>query len=208
MQAKCHGKVGQPSLLPCMLLLAVFFLVGVSLGQFLIRLVPPEVGQELTEYMEAYVGIEADQSIRACLTAAFLYFRYPLFVVLFGFSALGIVLIPGATLLFGFLSSFSVSCFTAAFGAKGVWLALAAYGIRCAVTLPCYFVLAVPALIHSIRLTSLLFGRGRRVLPVVYGRIWWIRIAVCSFVLILGVCIDLMLSPVLLHLALDQMFIF
>lgn len=42
-----------------------------------------------------------------------------------------------------FFLSFSVCCFTAAFGVDGILLAFAVFGLRCMVTLPCYLLLAV-----------------------------------------------------------------
>ena len=55
-------------------------------------------------------------------------------------------------------------------------------------------------------LAGLSMGKGRRAMPVVYGRSWWFRVAVVTGVLLAGVCVDLMISPFLLHLALDRLF--
>ena len=114
------------------------------------------------------------------------------------------MLLPCVTLVFGCCLSFSVSCFTAAFGSDGVLLALAVFGLRCAVTLPCYFLLAVPALGTSGALASLSFGRGRRAAPVTYGKVWWRRLGLCVLVLLLGVCAELFASPWLLRLVLGR----
>ena len=84
-------------------------------------------------------------------------------------------------------------------------LALAVFGLRCAVTLPCYFLLAVPSLERSVTLACLSFGRGRRTAPVVYGRAWWSRLAVLSGVLLAGMCADLMLTPLFLRQLLERM---
>ena len=71
------------------------------------------------------------------LSALVLYFRYPLLAFLLGFASIGIVLLPCLTVAFGFFLSFSVCCFTAAFGPGGVLVALAVFGLRCLVTRPC-----------------------------------------------------------------------
>lgn len=190
-----------PSPLPRLLLLALFFLAGVILGQVLAGRVPAESAQELTEYLRLYVTLEEDLSPRAALSALVLYFRYPLLAVLLGFASLGVVLLPCMTAAFGFFLSFSVCCFTAAFGEGGVVLALAVFGLRCAVTLPCYFLLAVPAWQTSAALAGA--SLGRRSAPV-YGKDWWLRLAACAAVLLGGMCVDLYLSPWLLRLALGQ----
>ena len=189
-----------------LLFLALFFLAGIILGQVFSSYVPDAAGDELTRYLTDFLKVEgAEQASPAALPAAVLYFRYPLAAFLMGFASIGVLLLPLTTAAFGFFLSFSVCCFTAAFGSDGVLLALAVFGLRCAVTLPCYFLLAVPSLEHAAALACLSFGRGRRTAPVVYGRMWWSRLAVLSGVLLAGMCADLMLTPLLLRQILERM---
>lgn len=206
MNFRKRDHMGQPLPLPGLVLLALFFFGGVILGQVLAGRVPDATGGELTHYLTDYVRLngEAELTAKTALSAAVLYFRYPLLAFLLGFASVGVVLLPCVTVAFGFFLSFSVSCFTAAFGADGVLLALAVFGLRCAVTLPCYFLLAVPSWGKSAALASLSFGRGRRCAPVAYGRIWWLRLAVCGAVLLAGVCVDLFVSPLFLRLILSR----
>ena len=133
--------------LPRLLLLALFFLAGVLLGQVLSGRVPDTTGDELRRYLEDYVrlGGEGAPTVQTALSALVIYFRYPLFAFLLGFASIGVVLLPCVTAAYGFFLSFSVCCFTAAFGVDGVLLALAVFGLRCLVTLPCYFLLAAAA---------------------------------------------------------------
>ena len=107
-----HGKGGQPLLLPRLFLLAVCFLVGVLLGQFFAERVSETTGTELDAYLESYFQVGQESSWKSFLSVLLQYFRYPLIVVVLGFASLGVVLIPGITLVIGFLLSFSVSCFT------------------------------------------------------------------------------------------------
>lgn len=190
-----------------LLFLALFFFAGIVLGQVFSGRVPDATGDELNRYLTDFLRVERADSIpRAALSAAVLYFRYPLMAFLLGFASAGVVLLPLTAGAFGFFLSFSVCCFTAAFGSDGVLLALAVFGLRCAVTLPCYFLLAVPSLERSMALASLSFGRGRRAAaPVVYGRAWWSRLAVLSGVLLAGMCADLMLTPWYLRQILERM---
>ena len=185
-----------------LLFLAFFFFSGIILGQVFSSRVPDAAGAELTRYLTDYLEVEGAAS-PAALPALVLYFRYPLAAFLMGFASIGVLLLPLATAAFGFFLSFSVCCFTAAFGPDGVLLALAVFGLRCAVTLPCYFLLAVPSLERSIDLACLSLGRGRR--AVVYGRAWWGRLAVLSGVLLAGMCADLMLTPLFLRQLLERM---
>ena len=195
---------GRPAPLLRTVLLALFFFGGIVLGQVLAGRVPADTGAELAEYLRRYVTLEGEVSPRALLSALVLYFRYPLLAVLLGFASLGVVLLPCLTAAFGFSLSFSVSCFTAAFGAGGVLLALAVFGVRCAVTLPVYFLLAVPSWSTAAGLASASFGRGRRAAPVSYGRGWWLRAAVSAAVLLAGMGAELVVSPRLLPLVLER----
>lgn len=200
------GHSGTP--LPRLLLLALFFFVGVVLGQVLAGRVPDATGAELQRYLTDYiqVGGEAAPSWGTVLSALVIYFRYPLLAFFLGFASVGVVLLPGLTAAFGFFLSFSVSCFTAAFGVNGVLLALAVFGIRCLITLPVFFLLAVPSWGTAAGLAAVSFGRGRRTASVVYGRACWLRLGACVLALSAGVCVDLLLSPVFLRLLLGRMF--
>jgi stage II sporulation protein M len=156
-------------------LLAVCFFVGVLAGQVLSGRVPDSTGDELKRYLTGFLRLEDSLTPRAALSALVIYFRYPLLAFLLGFASVGVALLPCVTVAFGFFLSFSVCCFTAAFGREGVLLALAVFGLRCLVTMPCFFLLAVPAWRTSAALAAISFGRGRRTAPVVYGRACWLR---------------------------------
>lgn len=186
-----------------LLVLALFFFAGIVLGQVFSSRVPDATGEELTRYLTDFLQLEGDPAPQAALSAAVLYFRYPLAAFFLGFASIGMLLLPFTAGAFGFFLSFSVCCFTAAFGPDGVLLALAVFGLRCAVTLPCFFLLAVPALERSMALACLSFGFGRS--PVAYGREWWSRLAVISGVLLAGVCAELMLTPWFLRQLLEKM---
>nr|WP_325254795.1 hypothetical protein [uncultured Oscillibacter sp.] len=203
---KQQGKDGQSAPLPRLVLLALFFLGGVLLGQVVSGRVPDATGDELGRYLTDYLRLDGgtERTTAAALSAALIYFRYPLLAFLLGFTSLGVLLLPCATVAYGFFLSFSVCCFTAAFGSDGVLLALAVFGLRCAVTLPCYLLLAVPAWGTSATLASFSFGRGRRAAPVVYGRSCWVRFGGVMAALLTGMCVDLFLSPWLLQLILER----
>lgn len=207
MRLSQRGRGGQPSSFPRIFFLALFFLGGVFLGQFFASRLPDAAGQELSDYLHQYTLLESERSLQTVLSTMILYLRYPLLAVLLGFSSVGIFLIPCITALLGFSVSFSVSCFIAVFGADGIWLAFAAMGFRCAITLPCYLLLAGSAWGNAASFAALFFGRGRRVSPVVYGRSWWMRVLACTAVLLLGVCVDLVIAPWCLQWALDQILI-
>lgn len=188
---------------PLLALLALFFLLGIFLGQVAAKRVPDEAGAELKRYLEDYLLLDASCDWRTVLSTLILYVRFPLAAALLGFASVGVVLLPVVSAVMGFFLSFSVCCFTATFGYNGVFLSLAVFGLRCAVTLPCFFLLAVPAWETSGTLAALSFGRGRRTAPVAYGTVCR-RLGVCVLVLLAGVCVDIFLSPWLLRRMLEQ----
>ena len=187
-------------------LLALFFFGGVLFGQVLAGRVPDETGMELQQYLEDYIRLGGEPSARTAISAAVQYFRYPLLAFALGFASIGVVLLPLSAAVFGFFLSFAVCCFTAAFGPDGVLLALAAMGLRCLVTVPCYFYVALAALDTAVGLAVVSFGSGRRTAPVVYGLAYWKRLGVCCVALAVGVCGELTLTPALLRLALERLF--
>ena len=195
--------------LPRLVFLAVCFAAGIVLGQVLAEQFSASSGAELERYLTDYVTLSGETvpGKRTVLTALVIYFRYPLVAFFLGFASLGVVAIPAATAAYGFFLSLSVCCFTAAFGRDGVLIALAVLGVRCLLTLPCYFLLAVPSLGTSAALASLSFGSGRRAAPVVYGRGCWRRLAIVCGVLLLGVCVELFLAPALLESVLERVLI-
>ena len=187
-------------------ILCVCFLLGMAAAYPARRSISTDALAQLGAYVQSYAQLADGRSQQpvSVLSAAAAYLRYPLLAFLFGLSAAGVALIPLLCAAQGFFLSFSVCCFTAAFGVDGVLLALAVFGLRCMVTLPCYFLLAAASWGTSAGLAAVSFGRGRRTAPVVYGRACWVRFGACCLALLAGVCAELFLSPVLLRLMLER----
>ena len=109
-----------------LLVLALFFFAGILLGQVFSSRVPDTTGDELARYLKDFLKVgEEDPSPRAALSAAVLYFRYPLAAFLLGFASIGVLALPLVTGAFGGFLSFSVCCFTASWrwrcSASGAW---------------------------------------------------------------------------------------
>ena len=200
-QHKIHPE--QPFSLQRLLILATFFLAGILSGQIMTSHVLNITGEELQRYLSDYVrlggGVEC-VSVSTFFSTFVVYFRYPFLAFFLGFTSIGAVALPCVTMVFGFFLSFSVCCFVAAFGVNGILLSLAFFGLRCIVTLTCYFLLAVVSWRTSIALAML--SLGNRSAPIHYGKRWWIRVVACMIVLFLGVCMDMFLSQRLLQIAL------
>ena len=90
-----------------LLFLALFFFSGIILGQVFSRHVPDAAGDELSRYLTDFLKVEQeDPASRTALSAALLYFRYPLSAFLLGFASIGVLLLPLLTGAFGFFLSF------------------------------------------------------------------------------------------------------
>ncbi|MBQ9492697.1 MAG: stage II sporulation protein M [Oscillibacter sp.] len=181
------------------LCLSLCFLIGAGAGQALAFASPdaaaPELRRSLTDY---YRNREQSQiGLSLALSTLGTWFRAPALVFLWGFTSLGVPLVCLSAAAFGFLLSFSVGCFAAAFGWEGVLLSASAMGLRAVVTLPCFFLLALSSMERAGWLFRLSIGRAaarpdRRVC-----------VAVCSAALLAGAALDLYATPRLLRLALE-----
>lgn len=189
---------------PRSLLLAVFFFLGVLAGSVCAGRASGSVGEELSGYLSAYLDAARQQSVSVSTVAALAlaYLRGPLLVFLFGFTAAGTVLVPLTALAVGFFPAYAVSCLSAAFGGRGVWMALCFFGLRCVVTVPCFFLLASDAWRTSAQRLRVAPGSGR---PTAEAAVW-LRFAGVCVVLCLGVWCDLHLSPLLLRMLLERSF--
>lgn len=203
MKGKKQTRGGRASFLT--LCLGLFFLGGILIGRTCSFATAEPAGQELTSYLRDYLSLESERSCKTAVSALILYFRYPLLALLLGSSTLGIILLPLASSAFGFSLSFAVNCFAAAFGSSGVLLALAIFGVRCLISLPCFFLMAVPAWANAAALTS--FGRCHRAAPVLHGRVLWRRTAFCAAALLVGTGFEWFCSPWLLRLVLEKILI-
>ena len=192
--------------LPRLLFLGVCFFLGVILGQGIAFRMPDQVYCQLNTYLTGFLELEQRQFYDAAFSVLILYIRYPLLAFLLGFASVGIVLLPLTGIAFGFFLSFSVSCFAASFGKDGILLALSVLGLRTFITVPCFFCLAAPSWEMACALAGRSWGKGKRFTPLIYGKSWWLRLAVVSGILLFGVCLDLMISPYLLERVLRRFF--
>ena len=192
--------------LPRLLFLGICFFIGLILGHGIALHMPDQVYSQLNAYLTGFLALEQRQFSDAAFSTLLLYIRYPLLVFFLGFASIGVVFLPLTSIVFGFFLSFSASCFAASFGKGGILLALAAFGLRALITIPCFFLLAAPSWEMACALASRSWGKGKRFVPPVYGKSWWMRLAVVSGILLFGVCLDLMISPYLLEWVLRGFF--
>ena len=202
------GPLGRSSPVPRLCFFALLFFCGTVLGQVLLQFVSPMTGDELEQYLlDVFHLLSGDRELpRRFFTCLWLYLRVPLLGFLLGFASLGTVLLPALTITYGLCLSFSVCCLTATFGFDGLVLSAAFLGLRCFVTLPCYFLLAIPAWNASIRLVGVIMGKNTKWTPAFYGKAYWLRFVFCLFALVLGACLEWYCSPFTIQYALGRIF--
>ena len=181
------------------MLVCFLFVIGVLLGVFARGFVTAQDNNLLQSYLlqfaQTYAG--AEDGAASLLSVLVVYFRYPLLAIACGFVAGGLVLIPLLCLVQGAVLSFSVCCFASALGHSGVLLAMAAFGVRCLIMLPCMLCLAAQSMLRSYeKLYSVKQKEKPRVLFDVRS------VGKCFLILLIGVAVELTVVPKLLQLVL------
>ncbi|MBR3704869.1 MAG: stage II sporulation protein M [Oscillospiraceae bacterium] len=178
------------------LFLTICFILGGLLGWLFAERCDPSAQDAFRGYLSDYCLFFEQNDTGISLGMCFLlYYSGVCAVFLFGFSALGILVVPVLSACFGFFSLYTVSCFVLSFGRNGALLAAALTVIRLLFTMPCFFLVACQSLIQSIRIAMLTLGHGKR-LPSSGGQYVFI-FALCLICLCVGVFCERFLTPVL-----------
>lgn len=178
------------------LFLAICFLLGGLLGWSYADHCDLSARDAFREYLSDYCLFFEQNDTGASIGRCFLlYFSGICTAFLFGFSSLGLLVVPLLSACFGFISLYTVSCFVLSFGRDGALLAAALTAIRLLFTMPCFFLVASQSLFRSISITLLTLGRGKR-LASSGGRYVFIFV-ICLICLCVGVFCERFLTPVL-----------
>ncbi len=160
------------------------------------RMVSAESNAELREYLQRYTEIISRDSLTpvSFLRVFSVYFRYPMVAFCLGFCALGVFLLPVLSAVQGFFLSFSVACYAAAMGHKGIYLAFFAFGLRVLFTIPCLILLSVQAFNYANLQSCIFSGKEKR------ARRWpdksyFILFGICTVALLLGTLLEITLIP-------------
>lgn len=174
--------------------LAVCFLLGALAGKYAVRWEVLGSTAALQTALDRFVlRMQQGELLRASLGGTlFSYYKYPVLALLFGFTAAGVVLLPAAAFYQGFALSFAVCVFLRVVPEGGLLMALPLFGLRCAITLPCFFFLAGCSLKRCGR--KVLGGRQKD--GPVRGMAW--RCALCCVVLLMGALFEYLCLPPML----------
>lgn len=195
--------VPREELLPGLVLLSALFVAGAIFGRLAASYASGGMDEALRGYISGYLTLSEQGAVSSPdAGAVFLtYYRYPLIAFLLGFTSLGVAVIPALAAVRGFFLSFAISSFTRLYGSQGVILSAAAFGVQCAVTLPCFLMIGAQAFAVSCRLASVSFKHGKRGRPAMYREGYFLRCGICALLLLPGVAAELLIVPKLVALA-------
>lgn len=125
------------------LVLGAAFLIGALLGMLAASLIGAESCDNLEQFFRSYTELSPGQAYTwsGFLGTLWYFIRFPLLILLAGFSALGVFVIPAAILLKGFSFSFAVSALVLLYGPPGLLAAAVFFGFADLVFVPILFLL-------------------------------------------------------------------
>ncbi|WP_338049719.1 hypothetical protein [Pseudoflavonifractor phocaeensis] len=166
--------------LTALAVLSLCFLGGGLLGVLSAAGAEEEAAAGLASYLSAFLATAqaGTLSVPGLPAQVWSVIRWPLLVLLLGFSAVGLVGIPAVFGVRGFLLGFSIGSFVRFYGGAGGLLAALVFGVSGCVAVPVLFVLGVQSLLAARTLALRMVEERRRLLP--YGRRYWLCCGVCA----------------------------
>lgn len=190
----------------CVLLIAGCFLLGGISGHLYAKNCDAAAQDAFRQYLsDCCLWFEQAGVILSPWRTILLYFGIVCVTFLFGFSSLGVILIPFFSVGIGFTSFYTVSCFVQAFGKTGTMLAAALTGVRLFFLVPSFFAVASAALQNSFRLSSLMLGHGKRSGRLPLGGQCVPVFVICLVCLCVGVICERLLTPILFRAVIGGM---
>ena len=182
---------------PALIVTAAFFTLGGLLGylgvfQFI------SDSSILAGYLERFVrAVEANDLWIPHFTLLFWReIRWPVLTFLFGFTALGLFVLPVLSCLRGFFFSFSIAAFAYIYGRTGLYLAFLLLGLPGFITIPCFFLLTTQSFTASQELACRSGNQGKRELP--YQRDYFLRCGLCCGILCVSLLLERYIIPILI----------
>ena len=117
---------------PALAVLAVSFLLGALAGCLMSTFLSGDGLESLQSYLEAFLWeMDGAERLEGPALAGQLWsvLRWPLFALLLGFTALGVLGLPLLFAVRGFLLAYSIAAFVRAFGSAGCLLAFLVFGV-------------------------------------------------------------------------------
>lgn len=161
----------------------------------------------LAAYLRDFCSVmESGGAEHSFLRSAILYFGYVLVICLFGFSPVGLLLIPGVFAVFGFSVMYTISCFVRVFARPGIWPAAALMVPRLFFSLPVFLIIACEVLSRTVSPVSGSSPKTVRGGGTLQKKQQFLLVMFCVLFLVLGICCERVTAPWLFRLAMERFF--
>jgi len=183
--------VPKGSINSALLVVSVFFAIGLFAGCLLAAQVGGGGSDSLTVYIKNYILAiqEGKSGSPALLPLIWEVFRWPILAVFLGLTPLGLAAVPALFLLRGFLLAFSIGSLYRMLAGQGLLLAFYISGLSGLILFPVLFIIGVQSLMAA----RMLKGNGNP-----YGRRYFIRLGFCAVALLVCVILERFVVPPLL----------
>ena len=180
-------------------LLGGSFMAGGVIGSVLAGLMPQGSAQALADYLVAFLSLlEQGTFSPELMPMLWEQLRLWLAMGILGLTALGVVGIPLLLGVRGFLLAFSVGGFCRVFGPAGLLPSVYFFGLAALLTMPVLFFSGMQGFERGLLLLSHALGVGEYTGRVgSYLAVWLL----CGLGLVVAVCVQVLLLPVLMPLA-------
>lgn len=183
---------------PALAVLSVSFFLGSVAGCLLAASVDGGGSESLMSYLEGFLTLARSEGVTSppLLPLIWEVLRWPLFAVVLGFTALGVVGLPVLFSVRGFLLSFAVASFSRMFGGAGGLIAAVVFGVPGLFSIPALFALGVQGFVIARSLAGRALGdSGRSAFP---GRACFLRCGVCAGALCVCMLLEYLAVPAML----------
>lgn len=182
-----------------LIIMAVLFIIGALAGCTLVSHTQDNGEVALSRYLEGYFAIAASEEMTNpdFLSVFWKSIRWPMLVLCFGLTPLGLIGIPILFLVRSFLLSFSISSFFHVLGLKGLVFSFFVFGITGLVYIPTLFILGVQSFFNAGLIAGRIFGENRRISG--FNRTDFFRCCVCFVVIIVCCLIEFSVGAPLLE---------
>lgn len=190
--------IPQDGIVPTLVILSACFLAGGLTGCLLAAQVGGAGETSLNDYLIAFLLAAQEDAVDIPVLWAQVWdtLRWPVFALVLGFTALGILGLPVLFGIRGFLLAFSIASFVRAFGGAGWLLACLVFGIGGVLSLPVLFILGVQSFLSARALAARVRGDGKG--RVLWGRACLIRCAMCGSCVCVCILLERTIVPALL----------
>ncbi|MBR5479814.1 MAG: hypothetical protein IKU84_06510 [Clostridia bacterium] len=121
------------------IVLSIFLLCGIIVGAVTASYIE---GDTISDLSKSISGIVNSDHSKILIKTVFSVFKYPLFVFLCGFTALGVLFLPIVIYVKGYYCAFSIGAIIRIYGTAGIWISFSVFAVQAIVLIPCLLLIS------------------------------------------------------------------